>query len=163
MIQCSCTFRQFQMARLIFLVLSLVVVAYGCEYSLTHFENIMLETLLSRYFISQQKNLLTNIISATENKDCGCNEAISLCGRICEPSCNNPNPPPFYCPRIVRTFSIQHKGYEPSFIQSIQVSITNGIHSFPAMYQSHWELSMQRRIFEKRRIRGVRSTGWMSR
>nr|XP_033331129.1 chymotrypsin inhibitor-like isoform X1 [Megalopta genalis] len=42
-----------------------------------------------------------NIAFADSLVECPDNEHWSLCGTMCEPSCEQPKPNPFFCPRIV--------------------------------------------------------------
>ncbi|XP_063990213.1 chymotrypsin inhibitor-like [Diachasmimorpha longicaudata] len=50
---------------------------------------------------------------------CGENEGSHPCGRMCEPTCDNPQPNPEFCPRIQCTKLTEscrcHKGYLREF------------------------------------------------
>ncbi|OAD54564.1 hypothetical protein WN48_05228 [Eufriesea mexicana] len=41
------------------------------------------------------------LVQSAENApECPVNQIWSLCGRLCEPSCDDPKPNPLFCPRI---------------------------------------------------------------
>ncbi|XP_076164895.1 chymotrypsin inhibitor-like [Ptiloglossa arizonensis] len=40
------------------------------------------------------------VVKMQESPECGENQIWSLCGQMCEPTCDNPNPNPLYCPSI---------------------------------------------------------------
>ncbi|XP_017889702.1 chymotrypsin inhibitor-like [Ceratina calcarata] len=44
---------------------------------------------------------------AGQQQSCPPNEALNLCGTMCEPTCDNPNPNPRFCPRLQCTIGTQ--------------------------------------------------------
>ncbi|XP_015113176.1 chymotrypsin inhibitor [Diachasma alloeum] len=55
------------------------------------------------------------VTADTEGNVCGENEGSYICGRMCEPTCDNPQPNPRFCPRIQCTKFTEscrcHDGY----------------------------------------------------
>ncbi|KAK0175458.1 hypothetical protein PV327_009206 [Microctonus hyperodae] len=65
---------------------------------------IMMKTIVLKIFF------LFIIVSIASGQDknntemtCGENESLSLCGKMCEPTCDNPKPLSLFCPHIVCT------------------------------------------------------------
>ncbi|CAK9795047.1 Probable protease inhibitor Egf0.4a [Anthophora plagiata] len=64
---------------------------------------------MSRFVVIATAILVLMAVSAYSNPasseesntfKCAVNEVYSLCGRMCEPTCNDPKPNPIFCPAI---------------------------------------------------------------
>ncbi|XP_076630667.1 chymotrypsin inhibitor-like [Colletes latitarsis] len=72
---------------------------------------------MSRYFVAILL-LAVVALAAAEEKKCLSNEKWDMCGRMCEPTCDNPNPNPEFCPNLQCTSETSSCRCEKGYVRN---------------------------------------------